>query len=123
MKFCNFAVCLSVLSTSLTSIEAIQSSPSSVISTMHRKQPFVHNTRSFEETQSLVQSPVAQDDVESLSVMNTRGGAKKAVEVPEVANTGMKERLKIGFYFGLWYALNVIYNSKSISTVYMYTNI
>lgn len=86
---------------------------------MHRKQPFVHNTRSFEETQSLVQSPVAGDDVESLSVMNTRGGAKKAVEVPEVANTGMKERLKIGFYFGLWYALNVIYNSKSFSILYI----
>jgi hypothetical protein len=28
------------------------------------------------------------------------------------SSTGLKQRLKIGFYFGLWYALNVIYNSK-----------
>lgn len=25
----------------------------------------------------------------------------------------LQERLKIGFYFALWYALNIIYNSKS----------
>lgn len=32
-----------------------------------------------------------------------RGGA---------ATTAVLERLKVGLYFALWYALNIVYNSK-----------
>lgn len=49
---------------------------------------------SFEETQSLLSSP-SEDSLTEL-----RGGADDA----------LLQRLKIGFYFGLWYALNVCYN-------------
>lgn len=69
-----------------------------------------------EETQGLL-SPSSSDkdghgaldhdvdlDIDTKS-MSIRGGDAAPV-------VGMQDKLKIGFYFGLWYALNVIYNSK-----------
>ena len=51
-------------------------------------------------------SPAALLDEEKPEVATTvaRGGAE-----PESA---LLHRLKVGFYFALWYALNIIYNSK-----------
>jgi isocitrate dehydrogenase kinase/phosphatase len=34
--------------------------------------------------------------------------------IPRGGSITLQERLKIGFYFALWYALNIIYNSTSI---------
>ena len=36
--------------------------------------------------------------------LNLRGGDEGA--------SGLMQTLKVGFYFGLWYALNIVYNSK-----------
>lgn len=41
---------------------------------------------------------------QKLKARRMRGGGFQA---------GMMERLTIGFYFGAWYALNIVYNSKS----------
>ena len=66
-----------------------------------------------EETQRLI-SPSSSDkdgaldldvDVDTINI-SIRGGDAAPV-------VGLQDKLKIGFYFGLWYALNVIYNSKS----------
>mmetsp|Transcript_5287 Transcript_5287/g.10118 ORF Transcript_5287/g.10118 Transcript_5287/m.10118 type:complete len:133 (-) Transcript_5287:1116-1514(-) len=45
------------------------------------------------------------------SVLSLRAGSAE-----ETANdgSGLMQTLKVGFYFGLWYALNIIYNSKSL---------
>ena len=32
-------------------------------------------------------------------------------------DSGLKHRLKLGFYFGLWYALNIFYNSTFFQRV------
>ena len=37
---------------------------------------------------------------------------KKMISRGGAASKAVLERLKIGVYFGLWYALNVVYNSK-----------
>ena len=52
-------------------------------------------------SEGLVSKSSSNDSLISLST--PRGGA---------ASDSLTERLKIGFYFGLWYALNVVYNSK-----------
>jgi len=61
-----------------------------------------------EETQRLI-SPSSSDkdgaldvDVDTINI-SIRGGDAAPV-------VGLQDKLKIGFYFGLWYALNVIYN-------------
>lgn len=52
-----------------------------------------------------------------LFLASNRGGGGQTVSTQDSSSptdncttTGLKQRLKIGFYFGLWYALNVIYN-------------
>ena len=42
---------------------------------------------------------------QKLRVRRMRGGAM---------SSALMERLKIGFYFATWYALNIVYNSKSV---------
>jgi len=44
-------------------------------------------------------------------VYRSRGGATIAVSNTNVWISALLHRLKIGFYFALWYALNVAYNS------------
>lgn len=46
-------------------------------------------------------------------LLNRRGGATVAV-TNDVWISSLLHRLKIGFYFALWYALNVAYNSTLI---------
>ena len=50
-----------------------------------------------------------EEAIEVPSTMVTRGGAASSNK-DAVANS-LLQRLKIGFYFGLWYALNIVYNS------------
>jgi hypothetical protein len=49
---------------------------------------------------------------EAMSPAVSKTTQKKALVRGGAASRALLERLKIGFYFGLWYALNVIYNSK-----------
>ena len=46
------------------------------------------------------------DQPSSSTVLGLRAGSAG------VADSGLLQRLKIGFYFALWYALNVVYNSE-----------
>ena len=41
----------------------------------------------------------------AVSLFNLRGGDDDGAG-------GLMQTLKVGFYFGLWYALNIVYNSK-----------
>ena len=71
--------------------------PSSSSSTKNHRSPLL----------SLEDSVVLQEDPSSQKV---RGGAVvQQQQNPLVAD--LLHRLQIGFYFGLWYALNIIYNS------------
>lgn len=45
------------------------------------------------------------------SVLSLRAGS---AEESADDGSGLMQTLKVGFYFGLWYALNIIYNSKSL---------
>ena len=78
-----------------------------------------------EESHNLISSPSslrsrspnsidAEIDSRSLSPIalgvGTRGGEAAPIISPQA-------KLKIGFYFALWYALNVVYNSKFIFVV------
>jgi len=68
---------------------------------IHRQTP---SSLSYdEEMDSLIASTKSRSRSRTLSPVEVRGGD---------VNT-LQDRLKVGFYFALWYALNVIYNSKS----------
>ena len=54
---------------------------------------------------------VDESDEERASLL-TRGGAAAAAAAESGVGSLVLQRLKIGFYFGLWYALNIVYNSK-----------
>jgi hypothetical protein len=66
------------------------------------------------EAPALFEEPAIDSEHEDaealLLVPDARGGA--AAPVPESAMASVLENLKIGFYFALWYALNIVYNSK-----------
>ena len=51
----------------------------------------------------------------AVSLLNLRGGDDDGAG-------GLMQTLKVGFYFGLWYALNIIYNSKSSVPQYQRLN-
>lgn len=46
------------------------------------------------------------------NVVDIRAGAKAIAPKQSVFMKELIHRLKIGFYFALWYALNIVYNSK-----------
>lgn len=50
--------------------------------------------------------PLASD------VIKIRAGAKPVASKKSELVNDLLHRLKIGFYFALWYALNIVYNSK-----------
>ena len=50
--------------------------------------------------------------VETTPMLKRRGGAAVASGSSSAFLTDLCHRMKIGFYFALWYALNVVYNSK-----------
>ena len=76
-------------------------------SIMHRKPTqYPHNSYSYdEEMDSLISQARSRSRSRSRtrSPFDVRGGN---------ANSTSQGRMKVGFYFALWYALNVIYNSK-----------
>lgn len=51
----------------------------------------------------------------AVSLLNLRGGDDDGAG-------GLMQTFKVGFYFGLWYALNIIYNSKSSVPQYQRLN-
>lgn len=80
-----------------------RSKSSNRISVMHRK-PIQTNLASYDEEDVRTLISPSSTSSRSISPMNdrlVRGGSMK---------NSLHERLKVGFYFALWYALNVIYN-------------
>jgi hypothetical protein len=57
------------------------------------------------------------------NVVEIRAGGKLAVSKQSDLMTDVIHRLKIGFYFGLWYALNIVYNSKFSSPFCDYSSV
>jgi len=68
---------------------------------MHRK-PIQSNLDSYdEEIDALIsRTNSASHSLSPINAKNVRGGS----------NNALQEKIKVGFYFALWYALNVIYN-------------
>lgn len=56
-------------------------------------------------TKEAINNALLSSDVDS-KVLEIRAGSS------EEEAGGLAQTLKVGFYFGLWYALNIIYNSK-----------
>jgi len=57
------------------------------------------------------------DEEETHGLVRTKSNSRSVSPVQIISRGGgmsSKDRLKIGFYFALWYFLNVIYNSKSM---------
>jgi hypothetical protein len=83
------------------------------------------STAAFSPALTLVSRlPVAEADYTSTASADLvvtspphvpRGGETRALVVVEIL-----KRLKIASYFALWYALNVVYNSKYKMRVYIY---
>lgn len=51
-----------------------------------------------------------EEDEDTLLPLATRGGAAAEAAPADTALADMMQRLKIGLYFALWYALNIVYN-------------
>lgn len=89
---------------SVAAVLAIASSasavmPRSAIVGTHRRQSASTNNR------DVLNDALRSEGQDSKAVsLNLRGGDDEA---------GLMQTLKVGFYFGLWYALNIVYNSKS----------
>ena len=90
---------------SVAAVLAIASSasavmPRSAIVGTHRRQSASTNSR------DVLNDALRSEGQDSKAVsLNLRGGDEGAA--------GLMQTLKVGFYFGLWYALNIVYNSKS----------
>ena len=100
---------------SVAAVLAIASSasavmPRSAIVGTYRRQSASTNSR------DVLNDALRSEGQDSKAVsLNLRGGDEGAA--------GLMQTLKVGFYFGLWYALNIVYNSKSKvwqSFAYMY---
>ena len=81
----------------------------SISSPLLKKKPLL----STKQTSEVIDAYITKTDVDELmeqqSATVMRGG--------DVGNSALMQRLKIGFYFALWYALNVVYNSKFMRNV------
>jgi hypothetical protein len=65
-----------------------------------------HRSRDEEDATPLTASVPVQDKTVGLRVAaEARGGSDES-------STGLLHNMKVTFYFALWYALNVVYNSK-----------
>ena len=75
--------------------------PRSAIVGTHRRQSAGNNSR------DVLNDALRSEGHDSKAVsLNLRGG-------DDEGTAGLMQTLKVGFYFGLWYALNIVYNSKS----------
>ena len=74
------------------------------------------SSRSLALEDSASSSEHHHDELEPLTDHTLRGGATspgaKNKASSANSNSALLQRLKVGVYFGVWYALNVIYNSK-----------
>lgn len=52
-----------------------------------------------------------EEEEKGALIVDPRGGAAAASDSESMVDS-LVQRLKIGFYFALWYALNIVYNSK-----------
>ena len=98
MKFTLVSVA-AVLAISASSASAVM--PRSAIVGTHRRQSAGNSSR------DVLNDALRSEGQDSKAVsLNLRGGDDEGA-------AGLMQTLKVGFYFGLWYALNIVYNSKS----------
>lgn len=103
MKFSLVSVA-AVLAISASSASAVM--PRSAIVGTHRRQSAGNNSR------DVLNDALRSEGQDSKAVsLNLRGGDDEGA-------AGFMQTLKVGFYFGLWYALNIVYNSKSNLAVF-----
>ena len=105
----NLTLLLAVLvqqSSASKSTSAAMLGPKSMINAnsgiIHRKLAQHDSSSNDEEMDAMLHHSRSQSRSVS-PVVSVRGGAEN----------NLQARLKVGFYFALWYALNVVYNSKS----------
>lgn len=108
-----------LLSCSLMASDANTINPSAVAPMVNRRHQILHpEPKPFGVHVDVFDEELASDDVhdegeflineatrQSSTLQNLRGGTSTVMQEVLV-------RLKIGSYFALWYALNVVYNSK-----------
>lgn len=70
----------------------------------HRSGKSLSSFNELSKNDLISRKSTKDDAVDQLLPLDNRGG--------ELISSGLLERLKIGSYFALWYALNVAYNSK-----------
>lgn len=101
MKFGFSLFLLAISGVELSS--ASKSRAAAVPRNMHRK-PIQSNLDSYdEEIDALIsRTNSASHSLSPVNAKNVRGGS----------NNALQQKMKVGFYFALWYALNVIYNSE-----------
>ena len=126
-KLTIFAVVIGSIATTTNALPKLPSSLSSIVHHSH-KQSSKPSFVSQKQIDNAVITDVVGDDLdeedeekillddfddgsELSEVVVSRGGAAKAKK-GGAASSELLERLKVGTYFGVWYALNVIYNSK-----------
>lgn len=99
MKFGFSLFLLAISGVELSS--ASKSRAAAVPRNMHRK-PIQSNLDSYdEEIDALIsRTNSASHSLSPVNAKNVRGGS----------NNALQQKMKVGFYFALWYALNVIYN-------------
>ena len=75
--------------------------PRSAVIGTHRRQ-----SAGSTSSRDVLNDALRSDGQDSKAVsLNLRGGDDEGAG-------GLMQTLKVGFYFGLWYALNIVYNSK-----------
>ena len=126
-KLTIFAAVIGSIATTTNALPKLPSSLSSIVHHSH-KQSSKPSFVSQKQIDNAVITDVVGDDLdeedeetillddfddgsELSEVVVSRGGAAKAKK-GGAASSELLERLKVGTYFGVWYALNVIYNSK-----------
>ena len=102
MKFSLVSVA-AALAISASSASAVMPRSAIVQVGTHRRQS-AGNTRN---SRDVLNDALRSEGHDSKAVsLHLRGGDDEGA-------AGLMQTLKVGFYFGLWYALNIVYNSKS----------
>lgn len=82
-----------------------------------QQQQILERDSSVNELLSPSSEAVHQGEEEQSALVTNRvsrgGGATGKEMASESFSESILQTLKVGFYFGLWYALNIVYNSKS----------
>eukprot|EP00977_Amphora_coffeiformis_P013776 scaffold3677_cov206-Amphora_coffeaeformis.AAC.5 len=99
---------LLVVLLSSTTTQARRTTSSTVAVLAHHKQQQQQSPTTTTTTTAILGEP---------DVLASRGGAAVTITATNSAampawKVDLLHRAKVGFYFGLWYALNIVYNSK-----------